>query len=61
MNEDAKYIEARDFSYKRIENEEREYRSVLSSRQPVFEQYQQKYGVTIKQECVEELAISLKV
>lgn len=61
MNGDKKYKEEKEFSYKRIDNEEREYRSVLSLRQPVFERYQQKYDVEIKQECVEELAISLKV
>lgn len=61
MNNDRKYREERDFAYKQIENEEKEYRSVLSEDQSLFDRCREKYGVTFDTGCVEELSLSIKV
>ena len=55
MNSNRKYRDERDFAYKRIENEEREFRSFIKLDDLIIQQMKKKYGVEMNIECIEEL------
>ena len=61
MNINYNYKEERELSYKSIENEEKEYRSLLDPNNMVFKQYKYKYDKEINPNVIEEVSISIKV
>ena len=61
MESNKKYREERDFAYKRIENEEREFRSFIKLDDLIIQQMKKKYGVEMNIECIEELSLAVNV
>ena len=61
MNSNRKYRDERDFAYKRIENEEREFRSFIKLDDLIIQQMKKKYGVEMNMEWIEELSLAVNV
>ena len=61
MNTNYNYKEERELSYKSIENEEKEYRSLLNPKSPLFKQCKYKYDKEIDPSVIEELSLTIKV
>lgn len=61
MESNKKYREERDFAYKRIENEEREFRSLIQCDDLIIRQMKKKYGVEMSTQYIEELSLAVNV